>query len=392
MIGLIRPMDDWFNKTHGLNLEREQLVELLELATTKQLFQFDGNLYEQLDGVAMGSPLGPLMANTFMCHIEEQLDEQGLIPSYYRRYVDDTLVIMPDVKAAENFLTTLNYSHSDLKFTMELAVDNKISFLGMDIIKNGNKLDTSVYRKPTNTGLLLHFDSHVDKQYKSCLIKTMIYRGYRLSSTVEAFNSECVKLRNIFSKLGYSNNLIELCFSSFFDNIHKKSNDDNIHRESKGDNGVRIVRFSLPFKNQSSANMVKEQLKSLSSGIGIEIQPVFRSKPIQSILRTKENKPDLINNQCVVYLFKCDQCDADYVGFTTRHLHQRIQEHRYSAIGKHFVNTHGNINTSTLDSQFSILKKCHTKFDCLLYEMFFIKELKPSLNTQGDSIRAKLFT
>ena len=36
--------DDWFNKTHGLNLKREQLVELLELATTKQLFQFDGNL------------------------------------------------------------------------------------------------------------------------------------------------------------------------------------------------------------------------------------------------------------------------------------------------------------------------------------------------------------
>ena len=115
----------------------------------------------------MCSPLGPLMANSFMCHIEEQLDEEGLIPSYYRRYVDDTLVIMPDVKAAEDFLTTLHNSNSIIKFTMKLAVDNKISFLGMDIIKNGNKLDTSVYRKPTNTGLLLHFDSHVDKQYKS---------------------------------------------------------------------------------------------------------------------------------------------------------------------------------------------------------------------------------
>ena len=97
-----------------MNLKREQFVELLELATTKQLFQFDGNLYEQLDGVAMGSPLGPLMANSFMCHIEEQLHEQGLIPSYYRRYVDDSLVIMPDVKAAEDFLTTLNNSHSDI--------------------------------------------------------------------------------------------------------------------------------------------------------------------------------------------------------------------------------------------------------------------------------------
>ena len=46
--------DNWFNETHDLNLDRAQLVELLELATTKQL---DGNLYEQFDGVAMGSPL-----------------------------------------------------------------------------------------------------------------------------------------------------------------------------------------------------------------------------------------------------------------------------------------------------------------------------------------------
>ena len=75
--------DDWFNKTHDLTLERAQLVELLELATTKQLFQFDGNLYEQSDGVAMGSPLRPLMTNSFMCSIEERLDEQGLIPSCY---------------------------------------------------------------------------------------------------------------------------------------------------------------------------------------------------------------------------------------------------------------------------------------------------------------------
>ena len=67
--------------------------------------------------------------------------------------------------------------------------------------------------------------------------------------------------------------------------------------------------------------------------MGIDIQPVFRSKPIQQILRPKEKKPDLVNNQCVVYHFKCDQCDSDYVGFqATSHLHQRIQEHRYSAI------------------------------------------------------------
>ena len=54
--------DDWFNQTYDLNLEQEELAQLLEVATTNQLFQFDGDLYEQTDGVAMGSPLGPLIA------------------------------------------------------------------------------------------------------------------------------------------------------------------------------------------------------------------------------------------------------------------------------------------------------------------------------------------
>ena len=43
------------------------------------------------------------------------------------------------------------------------------------------------------------------------------------------------------------------------------------------------------------------------------------------------------------------------------------------------------------EDQFRGLKKCHEKFDCLVYEMLLIKELRPRLNTQGDSTSAKLF-
>lgn len=83
--------NDWFNKTNKLNLTKADLVNLLEAATKNQLFQFDGSLYEQIDGVAMGSPLGPLLANVFMCFIEETLQHDGKLPSFYRRCVDDTL-------------------------------------------------------------------------------------------------------------------------------------------------------------------------------------------------------------------------------------------------------------------------------------------------------------
>ena len=66
--------NNWFNVTHKLNTSKSDLVELLQVATKSQLFQFDGRLYKQVDGVAMGSPLGPLVANTFLCSNEEQLE------------------------------------------------------------------------------------------------------------------------------------------------------------------------------------------------------------------------------------------------------------------------------------------------------------------------------
>lgn len=65
-------------------------VDLLSVATKGQLFQFNGALYEQTDGMAMGSPLGPLLANVFMSHIEENLELEG-------RTQYNTLTIMPNM-------------------------------------------------------------------------------------------------------------------------------------------------------------------------------------------------------------------------------------------------------------------------------------------------------
>ena len=93
----------------------------------------------------------------------------------------------------------------------------------------------------------------------------------------------------------------------------------------------------------------------------------------------------------VVYKFKCDLCDSDYVGCTRRHLFQRIDEHKHSAIGKHLRDSHNQKNKDPTE-QFTILKKCRGKFECLIYEIIFIQERKPKLNTQSDSIKAKLFS
>ena len=61
-----------------------------------------------------------------------------------------------------------------------------------------------------------------------------------------------------------------------------------------------------------------------------------------------------------------------------------------SAIGHHLRDAHGNIDLLN-ESQFRMLKKCCTKWDCLVYEMLYIRTIRPNLNTQSDYIRAKLF-
>ena len=90
--------------------------------------------------------------------------------------------------------------------------------------------------------------------------------------------------------------------------------------ERNNDEG-NTVRISLPFKDQVAAYAVRKQLRDLSHKIGPTMQPVFMNKKLGQALKSKEIKPSIVNKQCVVYHFSCDLCDADYVGYTARHLH-----------------------------------------------------------------------
>lgn len=336
----------------------------------------------------MGSPLGPLLANVFMSSIEENLEREGKLPSFYRRYVDDTLTIMPNIATASNFLDTLNKAHSSVKFTMETECNGMLPFLGIQLLNRSPQIETKVYVKPTNSSLLLHYQSHVDNRYKQGLLRTMLGRAHRLSSSWSHFSDECDRLKTVFSRLKYPKHLIDSATKNFVDS---KVCDQQrpLLPTKETDDTIRVV---LPFKDQTSANFVKGQLKDLSLKVNTNIQPVFVSRKIDQELNVKEAKPSIVNEQCVVYKYQCDLCDAGYIGYTRGHLHNRVKGHKQqsSAIAKHCKNVHGTIPQDLLKC-FEVLKKCRNKFDCLLYEMLHIRTLKPNLNVQSDSIRAKVF-
>ena len=106
----------------GLTVELE-----LEFATKKSHFLFDDQYYDQIDGVAMDSPLGPVLANIFLCHFEERWVTKGQIrPSLWYRYVDDTFTMFESKDTANEFLRYLNSRHESIKFTIDFEQDNEI--------------------------------------------------------------------------------------------------------------------------------------------------------------------------------------------------------------------------------------------------------------------------
>ena len=130
----------------------------------------------------------------------------------------------------------------------------------------------------------------------------------------------------------------------------------------------------------------------LSRKINTEVHPVFTSHNIKDELKAKELKPPIINQQNIVYFIKCDICVMQIIWALQANTYIKVcrEEHKRSVIRNHVREQHGN-EPCEIVKNFRVLRKCTNKFDYLIFEMFLIRELKPKLNKQSDSIRAKLF-
>ena len=155
----------WFNEMYHLNLG------LLRVATKDHLFPFDGQAYGQTNGVAIGSSLGPLLANIFMSSIEETLECEGKIPAYYKRLVDDTLIIMLNKASTDNFLDILNQCHFSPWRWRVIAC---FLFLGIQLLNKHTHAETKAYIKPTNTG---HLPTTLQEPCR-CPIQTSVIKNY----------------------------------------------------------------------------------------------------------------------------------------------------------------------------------------------------------------------
>ena len=159
---------------------------------------------------------GTTACQCFMGSIEETPKCEGKIPSFYERYVDYMLAIMPYTTSATAFLQVLNNCHSPVKLTIEIESSGVLPFLGMQLLYRAPEIKTKVYVKPTNTGLSLHYQSPVILLYKQGLLKTMLDCAYLLLSCWTYFSEECDHLKALFSQLKFLQQLANATIRNFF--------------------------------------------------------------------------------------------------------------------------------------------------------------------------------
>ena len=160
------------------------------MANKESFFMFNNNFYTQVDGVAMGSPLGPIFTNIFLSHHEENWLNECLIKfklRFYRRYVDDIVVLFESSESADSFREYMCSKQENINITIEKENVGSFLFLDLKICRKNVKFVTSVYRKPTFGGVFTNYESFIPTLQKRGLLHTLVHRSFSICCDFNTF-------------------------------------------------------------------------------------------------------------------------------------------------------------------------------------------------------------
>ena len=164
-------------------------------------------------------------------------------------YVDDTICFIK-LTSINKVLETLNSYHTNIKFTIEIESENKISFLDVLLIRSNSLISTKVYRKNTNTDIYINWKSFAPNNWKWGTLKTLVTRAFDICSTDEYLKEELENIRKVFH---HRNNYLLWVINKVIDDAEKitsasenvSNSNDKIHRlmlVDKGDKGSNLLR------------------------------------------------------------------------------------------------------------------------------------------------------
>lgn len=309
-------------ETNQINAD---LANLIELCINSTYFAFNEQLYEQTEGMAMGSPLSPALANLFMEAFEENLLENcPKKPKCWFRYVDDTFLIWQHgAQELVNFQNFLNDQHSEIQFTMESEKDGALPFLDVLVKrKPDGTLGHQVYRKPTHTNRYLNAQSNHHPAQKQSVINTLIHRAKTLSE-VGNLHEELATLKEVLISNGFTSRNIERAI--------QKNNNKSVTREKKEYKSTVFLPYIQGCTDKVGRVLEKKGVRTIYKAVN----KISQNFP-------KYNKPSPLETPGI-YSIPCS-CGKVYIGETGRHIKTRLKEHishtKHSNTGKSAIAEH----------------------------------------------------
>ena len=332
-------------------------------------------MFQQKDGVSMGNPLAPTLANYFLGHLENTLFAQNRSdnPAIYMRYVDDIFVIFRKDVDFKPFYERLNNLHRNIKFTYEVG-GNTMPFLDVSVTLTSSGVKSTVFRKKTDTNVILNYQAVTPTSWKKGLVKCFMHRAKSICSDKTLFDEEMENLKVIFNKNGYPDSFFDRAKREF---INKEDDDRRSEKEKKP-----IVK--IPYIGKPSILYAKRLKKLLMREKFPEIQPIYETTKIQDSFKLKDDQPkEILSN--IVYDFTCSgDPSIHYVGHTSRSLRERFLEHIRggTAISDHISMCDACGTKGVTLENFQVIQRCRTKTESLIHEAMLIKQRNPALNRQ----------
>ena len=378
------------DKLINTEIPKKEMKELLLLCTKNVHFTFGDNIYQQLDGVAMGSPLGPVLAGIFMVELETTI-----VPTlteyllFWKRYVDDTLCFVKK-GFRQHILTELNKFHTNITFTYEDETNNMISFLDVLLIKREDSIDLAVFRKETNTDLYINWDAFAPETWKTSTLRTLAKRAYKICTQDYLLEMELQHLKKVFIEINNFPSAVVKRIIKHVGREHQQQQPPNNNVELEE---TKIIQATLPYAGEKGEQVIKEMKKHIKrlKHHKFDTRLSFKAKRLASRFQLKDQvKKKHVHD--VVYEIECPDCDSFYIGESGRRLEERFKDHngrdKNSHILKHTMES--GHNPIVMDNVKIINKNFANYYKRKVSEAIFIKKKKPPLNVQDISVPLKL--
>lgn len=137
--------------------------------------------------------------------------------TFYRRYVDDICIIWNGGETElTNFLNFVNSLHPNITFTLEKETNQKLPFLDLLLIREGDKISFEIYRKPSTTDNIIQYNSNSPHTHKFAAFHSFFYRLFKIPLSRDAFQKELQIIKMLATNNGFPLQTINKLFYKYF--------------------------------------------------------------------------------------------------------------------------------------------------------------------------------